>query len=220
MTRRRGGPGGAPRGGDTPHPPPAHRGDPESAHAAFLEAARLLREASSGTPVLELEWAVIHTLMRDAAELFDDLPLVSAPPASVPLPRRWWQRRTRVRQVDQKYLAVHVAMDAAERGNRPDPLFEITSFLLGRDAVLRVAENYVRGERNGANLPRGWLPPDDARLRDLIAWDVASTSHPLLLNEIEMEEAERVLGALDRVAVLTRDRVAARLQRLREREHL
>lgn len=85
--------------------------------------------------------------------------------------------------------------------------------------MLRVHHDFVRAIR-GTMLPPGWMPPDAPRMKDLFYWNVAETSAPLLLDEIEMEEAERVLAALDRLAVLTRDRVATRLQRLRDRDHV
>ena len=195
------------------------RHDPESAHAAFLEAARLLKDASAGTPVLALEWAVIQTLVSDAAGMFDDLPLVLAPPLSFQLPRRWWQMRPVVGRVDQKFLTVHVAVDAAEPRTSREAMFEVTSFLLGRDGVLRIHEDFPRAVRSDM-LPLGWMPPDSPRMKDLFYWNIAPTASPILLNEIEVEEAERILIALEHLAVLTRDRVASRLKRLRDRDHV
>jgi hypothetical protein len=194
------------------------RTDPESAHAAFLEAARLLREASAGTPVLELEWAVIQTLARDAANLFDDLPLVAAPQALVLVPRRWWQWRPGVSQVDQKFLTVHVGVDASAGSG--DALVEITSFLLGRDGGLRVGMKFVPAKADDMTLRPGWMPPDDPRMKELFYWEAGHEAETLLMNEVEIEETERILAALERLAVLTRDRVSARLQRLHDREHL
>jgi hypothetical protein len=192
------------------------RPDAESAHAAFLEAARLLREASAGTPVLELEWAVIQTLARDAAQMFDDLPLVLGPPKSVVLPRRWWQRHAGVELVDQKFLTVLIRVD----NSGDEPMMEIVSILLGRDAVLRLDMTFVPATRARTTFQPGWMPPDDKRMNHLFYWNAGNTAEPILLNELEMEEADRILVAFERLAVLTRDRVAARLRRLRDREHL
>lgn len=191
--------------------------DPVAAHTAFLEAARMLEEATGGSSVLMLEWAIIQKLAVEAAQLFHDLPALEAPELEVAAKRRWWQRRA-VRVVRQMYLA-GFARESAE--STPEQVrFAFTSFLLGDDGVLRIKVDDIWFDRRDCPVAPGSLTVDDQRWIHVGDLDAGADSEPVQLDDISKVDTAALLEALDRLATLTRDAIAGRIGHLRERRHL
>ncbi|CAA9330391.1 MAG: hypothetical protein AVDCRST_MAG68-2443 [uncultured Gemmatimonadetes bacterium] len=191
--------------------------DPVAAHTAFLEAARMLEEATGGSSVLMMEWAIIQQLAEEAAQLFHDLPAWEAPELEVAEGRRWWRRRA-VRTVRQMYLA-GFARESGE-STRERVQFAFTSFLLGDDGVLRIKVNDIWFYRRDCPLAPGWLAVDDKRWIHVADLDAGAGSEPVQLDDISKADTAALLEAFERLATLTRDAIAGRLGHLRERRHL
>lgn len=193
--------------------------DPTSAHTAFLEAARMLKEESGGGSVLMLEWVVIQKLAQEAAQLFEDLPFTLAPDGARELPRRWWQLQPRFEWVEQMYLIGQVDEDVEESDDE-QITFQVKSFLLGRDGVVRVNYDSVWFARRNVPIRAGVLAIDAKAWTHLVGLKVGEGADPAVFEDVTVDEAAQLLSALERLATATRDRIAARLQRLRDGHHV